>query len=283
MPYIPGILGGSGVFFGANNCSGHPQLLLKDHRYTYEIVAGQVLGQPVTLNEQCGSIFQDYMQPGFLYLAANGGLPPVTTQATEDVAGSIAVRSYTPLPIMHITTAGVGSGFNYCYATEVWVAGGKQTTPLACNSVTPIAPTGLHNVQVHLALPSDWTRYKVFLNSTTDPAFTPGVWFDVTTTTGLPRPSQCDFGTFVNCSGGIGSGLFIQPFTPTDTSTLATANIGLNMTGTYNANLASPTIPASTGTLCVPGQQVSDVAGGFDYICNSEDHWLRSGRSWGTF
>jgi hypothetical protein len=126
-------------------------------------------------------------------------------------------------------------------------------------------------------MPQNWTRYKIILNSTTDPSFTTGAWFDVTATNGLPQPASCDF------NGGCFQGQALQPLTPTDTSTIATANLSLNMTGTYNVSLGGVAVPASSSTLCIPGQVIRSVSTGFDYICLNEDHWVRAAITWATF
>jgi hypothetical protein len=269
--------------FGANNCSSHDLLLAKGKLYHYLLTGGVIFAQPPVYTEQCESIFNDYWQPGFWYLAANSALPTVDTQATNDVAGGVAVRPLPPLSAITFTTAGSASSFNYCYAVRVWTSGGTQTTALACNAVTPVSPTSTNNIAVHLKLPINWTRYKIYLNSTTDPSFTPGVWFDVASPNGLPQPTQCDFNTRNACTGAGTDGFFIQPFTPTDTSTIATPNLGLNMTGTYNFDPTN--LPASSSTLCVPNQVKIDptVSTGAIYYCASEDHWVKAPLTWATF
>ena len=99
------------------------------------------------------------------------------------------------------------------------MAGGKQTTPLACETHTPPVTTGaFDNVAINAVLPQNWTHYQIRLNSTTDPGFTPGVWYDVTSPNGLPQPTTCSFG------GPCNVGLFITKMVPANTSTIATAN-----------------------------------------------------------
>jgi hypothetical protein len=158
----------------------------------------------------------------------------------------------------------------------MWVAGGKQTTGTTCTEVTPPATDGpTQNVHAHLVFPTNWTRYKLYLNSTTDPSFTPGVWADVTAANSLPQPTSSDF-------PGTGFGGFaILAKTPTDTITLPTAWLGVNMTGTFNANFG--TVPTATSFPGIQGQQVRDIAGGFDYICDAEDHWKRAPITWSNF
>ncbi|HTF66735.1 MAG TPA: hypothetical protein VK638_29030, partial [Edaphobacter sp.] len=70
------------------------------------------------------------------------------------------------------------------------------------------------------------------------------MWYDVTTPNGLPQPATCNFNSPVGTCGTGGNGLFITTFTPTDTSTIATATLSLNMTGTYN--ISTSNVPASS-------------------------------------
>lgn len=259
------------AFFGAATNTAHNLLLVAGQLYHFVVTAGMASGNPVHLTEQSDSIFSDYIQPGFNELASNGALPATTTQATLDAAGSIAVRPYPAMADPTITTAGTGSGFTYCIVVEVWAGGGKQTSHSVCNSHTPpVTSTSVDNFQVHQALPQNWTRYQVRLNSTTDPAFTPGVWYDTTTANGLPQLAQCDFSLVFGCVTG-GDGVFITKRVPTDTSVIATANIGLNMTGTYNMDRTN--IPVSTTTLGSPGQTQFDPINGILWYATSEDTW----------
>jgi hypothetical protein len=271
------------VASGWQTCSGHDLNLGAAQWYHFFVYRDDEFFSPGTnfiFKEQCDSIFQDYWQTGFAVLA--GALPATDTLATNEVAGSSAVRPYPNLGALTTTQAGSVSSFAYCFAAQVWVAGGKQTTGTACTSKTPPATTGgLDNLFVHLALPQNWTRYKIYLNSTTDSSFTPGVWYDVTAANGLPQPASCDLGPggSQTCPGG----LPITVFTPTDTSTLSTANLSLNMTGTYNLSIGGVSVPASSATLCVPGQVIRSVSTGFDYTCVTEDHWVRAAITWSTF
>jgi hypothetical protein len=276
MPYLPSY---TSTGPGAITCTGHALLLQPGRLYQFEVVGGGVFGGSVVLNELCDSIFEDYLQPGFNWLFQNSGLPVADTQATNDVAGSYSVRPYPALIAPTITTAGAGSSFTYCWAIEFWVAGGKQTSPTACESHTPPVTTGpSDNVIFRLTAPQNWTRYKIYLNSTTDPGFTPGVWYDVTAPNGLPQAATCTIAGDCPLTG-----LPLEKKTPTDTSTIATANLGLNMTGTYNVSLGGVAVPASSNTLCVQGQIIRDVVGGFDYVCDTEDHWKRAAVTWATF
>jgi hypothetical protein len=251
------------------SCSKHDTNLGNVVGQTHWIVSTDdwfIPGSPFIFTEQCDPIFEDYLQPGFNVLVAHSALPPTTTQATLDAAGSIAVRPYPALPTPTITIAGTTGSFSYCVAVEVWVAGGKQTTPSVCSSKTPpVTTTGLDNFQVHMNLPPNWTRYKVFLNSTTDSSFTPGVQADVTTPNGLPQPTTCDFSN--NCAGGV----FITKVVPTDTSTISTPNLALNMTGTFNYDRTN--IPAATTTIGSPGQTQIDPVNGILWYATSEDTW----------
>lgn len=270
---------------GWQTCSTHDLTMAPSQWYHFQVYQDDnppftPVGTNLIFKEQCDTIFEDYFQPGFTWLAAHSTLPTVDSQATLDVAGTIAVRPYPALPTLTVTVAGGASSFNYCYAVQVWVAGGKQTSASVCNPHTPPpTSTGLDNVFLHLPLPQNWLRFKIYLNTTTDPSFTPGVWWDISTPNGLPQPATTDFLQPGNTIGG----LPITVMTPTDTSVLATANLSLNMTGTYN--ISTSNTPASSSTLCVPGQtrEVPAVPTGHEYYCDSEDHWIVRTDTWATF
>lgn len=262
------------AFFGAVTNTQHDLLLNANQIYHFVVTGGMASGNPVHLTEQSDSIFTDYLQPGFHTLVANSALPATTTQATLDVAGSIAVRSYPPMANPTITIAGSGSAFTYCIVDEVWAGGGKQISQPVCNSHTPPVSTGpSDNFQVHQVLPQNWTRYQVRLNSTTDPGFTPGVWFDTTTPNGLPQLAQCDFAIVFGCVTG-GNGLFIEKKVPSDTSLVIPANYGLNITGTYNFDATN--LPAFSTNPAIKGQFQIDPFQGVVWYATDEDTW----KSW---
>lgn len=262
------------VSAGWQTCSGHDLNLVSPQWYHFHVFQDDnefTVGTNFIFKEQCDTIFEDYLQPGFSWLATNSVLPTTDTQATLDVGGSIAVRPYPALGALTLTAAGSTSSFSYCFVIQVWVAGGKQTTGSVCGTKTPPATTsGGNNLFVNLTLPQNWTRYKVYLNSTTDGSFTPGVWYDTTSPNSLPQPITT-------------LRLPITTFSPTDTSTISTPNLSLNMTGTYNVSLGGVPVPATSNTLCVPGQVIRSVSGGFDYTCTTEDHWVRAAVTWSTF
>lgn len=262
------------VSAGWQTCSGHDLNLVAPRWYHFLVFqddTNATVGTNFIFKEQCDTIFEDYLQPGFAWLATNSALPTTDAQATLDVGGSAAVRPYPALGALTLTAAGSTSSFSYCFAIQVWVAGGKQTTGSVCGTKTPPATTtGGNNLFVNLTLPQNWTRYKVYLNSTTDGTFTPGVWYDTTTANALPQPVTT-------------LRLPITTFTPTDTSTIATANLSLNMTGTYNVSIGGVPVPASSNTLCIPGQEIHSCSAGFDYTCTTEDHWVRNAITCSTF
>jgi len=70
------------------------------------------------------------------------------------------------------------------------------------------------------------------------------VWFGVSSPNGLPQPSFCDFYAAYPARQPIVNKV------PTDTSTIATANLSLNMTGT--SNLDPTNLSVSSNTLGVP-------------------------------
>jgi hypothetical protein len=154
--------------------------------------------------------------------------------------------------------------------TEVWVAGGKQTNTPQSTQYTPLATqTTTNNIYYHQAIPLNWTRYKIILQSTTDPSFTPGTYYDVTAPTAAPQPAIADIN------------LPLTVLTPLNATVLLTTNYGVNMTGTFTFD--STNIPAHSTTPCMPGQMKLDVTNGYEYYCVSEDTWKRTTLTFSTF
>lgn len=261
------------VSAGWQTCSGHDLNLGPAHWYHFQVFQDDVfntIGTNFIFREQCETINQDYWQVNF---AALSSLPTTNTLASLEVAGSIAVRPLPALVAGTLSEAGGTTAFTYCFVSEVWVGGGKQTNAPVCSAKPPVVPTGNNNLFYQQQVPENWTEYKLIFQSTTDSSFTSalGTMFDSTSPNGLPQP------TFF-------ARIPVQPSQLSgDLAVLATANLSLNMTATYNDCLGCVAVPASTSTLCTKGQKLRDVTGGFDYECSAEDHWVRAAITWNTF
>lgn len=243
-------------------CSGHDLNLAAARWYhflVYQDDEFNTLGTNFIFREQCDTVNQDYWQVNFAALSS----PPATsTLASLDVAGSAAVRALPALSAGAVTSAGGGSSFSYCFVSEVWVGGGKQTNAPVCTSKTPVVPTGSNNLFYQQQVPENWTRYKLIFQSTTDSGFTAslGTMLDVTAPGPTPQPTL-----FIRIA--------VQPSQLSgDAAVIATVNLSLNMTGTFNFDASN--IPV-TSTLCTQGQTKIDPSGsGVLYYCTAEDTWV---------
>jgi hypothetical protein len=260
------------VSAGWQTCSGHDLNLGPARWYHFQVFQDDVfftVGTNFIFREQCDTIEQDFWQVNFA-----GQTPPSTpTLAATDTFGSYVVRPLAALSAGSLTSAGATTAFTYCFITEVWVAGGKQTNAPVCSSKPPVVTTSLDNLFYQQTMPQDWTRYRLIFQSTTDSAFTAlvGTILDVTASNHTPQPSL-----FVRFG--------VQPASlSADGAVIVTANQSLNMTGTYNASIGGVSVPASSGTLCTQGQQIHSCSAGFDYTCTTEDHWVRNAITCSTF
>jgi hypothetical protein len=216
--------------------------------------------------ETCAGVNKDYWQIN----VPNNTFPATNSLSSLNVFGAAAVNSTAPLANGTFSQAGAASSFTYNWVTEVYVAGGKQTNTPQSTSNTPLAvQTSMNNIYYHQYIPLNWTEYKIILQSTTDPSFTPGTYYDVTAPTAVPQPAIADIN------------LPLTVLTPLNTNVLLTTNYGVNMTGTF---VFDPTnIPSHSTTPCMPGQIKLDVTGGYEYYCVSEDTWKRAPLTFSTF
>lgn len=240
---------------GFVTCTGF-NLLLNSHQWYHFFVASGEFFTPPVMVEQCDSINQNFWQVGFSGIFPS---PTLNTLAAVDVAGDMKVRALTQPASGNFTTAGTGSTFSYCLATKMWFAGGVAATTPICTNVTPVIPTSMQNVFYHVAIPLDWTEYKIYMQSTTDPSVQVGVWADVQSPTGQPQTAIPDIGYAV------------VPTSPTDTSTIPTAQLGTKSTGMYN--MSRTDIPATSAWIGVPGQMQIDPTAGTLWYATGVDTW----------
>jgi len=240
---------------GFVTCTGYNLLLNLHQWYHFFVATGEFFNPPVMV-EQCDSINQNFWQVGF-----NGIFPPpaLDTLAASDVAGDQAVRALTQPSSGNFTAAGTGSTFQYCLATKMWFAGGVAATTPICTNVTPVIPTSSQNVFYHVAIPLDWTEYKVVMQSTTDPSVQTGVWADVQSPSGQPQVAIPD----INFA--------VVPTSPTDTNIIPASQLGTKSTGMFNMDKTD--IPLSNSWIGIPGQMQIDPTAGKLWYATGFNTW----------
>ncbi len=238
---------------GQNVVLNHPGF------YIFTVISGTDGGGPAELQEVSRPVDLSSLQ---INQGALGTPPSIETVAAVDAVGDIQARPvpFIADPIIEIGPNGLTS-FTYCAVVKMWLGAGIQTSNLICDPHTPpVTSSGLQKFGVDFFLPAGWTKWEVYLNSTTDPSYT-NIGLVGTGTSG-PSPGHYT-----------GVQYFVTNNPPINTTTIASYNIHVNFTGAFESTATHPTHGAN---FCRRGQTIIDptASTGGIYYCDSDNHWM---------
>lgn len=262
---------------GWRPCQGYDLNLIRPqwyHFYVFKDDNNSTVGTGYIFIEQCDSINQIVWDVNWQANLAN--LPSLEQQGVLDIMGSGAFHA-VPSPVTFGGQSGgtpgangVASVNNYVYV--VWVGDGKVVSALSATFSQCLPLPGFVNdpcfQNLQFTLPQNWTRYQIYRNTATDSTATAGLIADVTAPGSVPQPP-----TFTQFED--------TRIAPINGTTIPSGWYGATVTGTLSST--GMTIPTASSFPGVPGQQIRDLASGFDYYCDSDDHWKRAAITFSNF
>jgi hypothetical protein len=259
-----------------NTCSGYDLNLAEARWYHFFVYRDDVFfspGQDFLFKEQCDSINQNFWDVGW------GGetAPAATNQFTLDAFGSHIQRQVPMVtPTVSEVNYGGDSSFTYCYFLDAIVWGEPWQSPSVCIHGTPVhsQTPNVQFIQIIENLPWGTQQANLYLGSSTDSSFTPGLLHSYTTPTGQQPNTPYSINFIYNSDTTTPSGSV--PYHPA---------AGINGTGGDNTHRNVPSINSET---CPDGDRTSgpaptSVGSGFgDYYCHPANTWTYYPRNTGV-